>query len=368
LLASAASALFLSLVTVCLLAGVVLSLGLLYEKESLWERDYVSIRHAVVSESGDLAASVFWWQPARGKIQPTQLGMQDLSESGSPVQIPWPALQPACLVSPPASDLLIVGAADGGLYRINLSVSGSAGGAWWAEPTLQGQGQPAPEPIGQQADGEVLCLECTTDERLLVSAGHANLYGWDLESRALLWRRDALEANCIALDPRSRRLICGLRDGQIVELDSASGRTLRLLARMAYPVCQVAISPDGQSVVGIGAEGRILTLEASSGECRWQDAGSPCHAGGFRVASFSPCGKMLVTVAKEDIRKLAIWSASTGQWLGYLQGHSRAVAGASFASDGKLYSWGTDGTIRAWNVQQQAPLSVSSLLVPAQTG
>ena len=350
LLASAASAFVLSLVTVCLLAGVVLSLGLLFEKESLWERDYVSIRHAVVSRLGNRAVSIFWCQPARGRIQSPQLGMQDLSRIGSPVVVPWPSLQPTCLHSPPASDLLIVGAADGALYTTNLSHLS------------------APARMGQQTDGEVLCLECTTDERFLVSAGHANLYGWDLESRALLWRREALEANCIALDPRSRRLICGLRDGQIVELDSASGRTLRLLARMAYPVRQVAISPDGRSVVGIGAEGRILALEASSGECRWQDAGSPYHAGGFRVASFSPCGKMLVTVAKEDIRKLAIWSASTGQWLGYLQGHSRAVAGASFASDGKLYSWGTDGTIRAWNVQQQSSLSVSSLLVPAQTG
>jgi len=132
-------------------------------------------------------------------------------------------------------------------------------------------------------------------------------------------------------------------------------------------VCEVKISPDGRWLACVGDDRRVLLLNWPAGTRVWQSAGSTNFAGSFRTACFSPCGRLLIAAAAEDVRHLAVWNIQTGERLGTLRGHTKILLGARFANDGRLVSWGTDGTIRTWDVQQRTALGVVSLAIPQQS-
>jgi len=97
----------------------------------------------------------------------------------------------------------------------------------------------------------------------------------------------------------------------------------------------------------------------------WHTRRFPRHdATAIRIAKLSPSGRLLITPSKEDIKHLAIWNAETGERLGELRGHTSLVTGAAFIDDGRLCSWGSDGTIRVWDVGRRKALCVSSLVAP----
>ena len=91
-------------------------------------------------------------------------------------------------------------------------------------------------------------------------------------------------------------------------------------------------------------------------------------SGSCQVVCFSPCGRLLVTVATSDVRNLAVWDVATGRTLGELRGHTKAILKARFTDSGQLVSWGTDGTIRTWDLRRGTVLGVAALSIPAAAG
>jgi len=223
---------------------------------------------------------------------------------------------------------------------------------------------PLPALFATQAEGEVFTLACSPDGRRLLSTGFSTLCGWDAQCGALSWQRDDFDVNCLAFDNQSRVAVCGMRDGRVVELDLASGGTLRELAKLPYPVRSISVSSSGGLVACVTADGRVLLANWQTGEVIWQDQHAPFHAGGYRALCFSPCDELLICPAKDDIHSLVVRDVQTGALLGTLRGHTKAIVGARFTTDGRLLSWGADGTIRAWDARKSIELGAVALALP----
>jgi WD40 repeat protein len=126
-------------------------------------------------------------------------------------------------------------------------------------------------------------------------------------------------------------------------------------------VVAVTISPDGDRLACLGAGRQIEVLSWPTAAPLWRHRDPPGYAAYCHIACFSPCGRFLIVPTDDDACNLAIWSVQSGRRLGELRGHTKIALGARFAPDGHLVSWGTDGTIRTWDVERQRVLRVVSL-------
>src|ERR1035441_3329484 len=112
-------------------------------------------------------------------------------------------------------------------------------------------------------------------------------------------------------------------------------------------------TPDGTRILSAGAEGTVRLWDAQSGAALgsllWPaDAVSSCL--------FSPDGRHVVTASHRHAIK--VWSAENGELVRALSGHAEAVRACAFSADEKLLSASADGTLRLWDLERDAPLSV----------
>jgi WD40 repeat protein len=186
---------------------------------------------------------------------------------------------------------------------------------------------------------------CSSDGRLLITAGDQLISAWDLTTHKQLWQRQDCQATCIALQPISASVLCGTFGGDLLELDAATGRTLRTVAKHHGVVRDVAICPTGKQIATIGYDHRLQVADWDNGVTHWS-----AERNDLGVICFSQAGDMLVSAGSADSSwQLFLWDARTGKRLGKLRGHTKAIFGAMFGRDGALYSWSADGTIRAWD-------------------
>jgi WD40 repeat protein len=343
-LAPFAGAVFVSLVAVLCLTSVVAGLGLLLEADRLSEPEYVSVTDCLVSEDGKSAISLFWSQHARGPARPARLAAHSLATNRPRVKILWPQIAPTSIAASLVDDRIFVAGQEGAIYLVRAS-----------------DAQTAPRLLTTQPGGDVRALECSPDGRMLLATATRGVRAWSTDSGDLLWQRDDLSANGVSFDPGSRRLVCGLMDGEVIELDAATGRTLRGVTRMPFAVNEVRISPCGRWLACVGYERRVVLVQWADGDRIWQSSGPVNCAGSFRVLSFSPSGRLLVTAAATDVSHLTIWETATGRTLGMLRGHEGVMLGARFVDEGRLVSWGTDGTVRIWDVERAAAVAITRL-------
>jgi WD40 repeat protein len=108
----------------------------------------------------------------------------------------------------------------------------------------------------------------------------------------------------------------------------------------------LTVSDDGSRVASIGFDHRLTVTDWQTAETVW----SRRHYANGEVC-FSPAGDTLVSSGYTD-RHWAImtWDAATGEPRATLNGHARVILGLAFTSDRTLYSWGADGSIRAWDL------------------
>jgi WD40 repeat protein len=343
-----ARAMLLSLAAVTLF---VVGLGLIFlprEAARLSRGNFVSINECLLLDDGR-AASLFWDIPFHGTPGwHHQFAILDLNSSRLAIQVAWPELDPQCLARGPAIDQSLIGDLQGRIYLIDL------------ERTDQ-----PPRLIGRQSSGAVVGLACSADGQYVFSYGDDWLYGWHVASGERLWQVE-MDVGDLTVAPDGRSLMCCTRIGELVELDCLTGATLRSIAQH-HAIARAAISPDTGHLATLNAVGDVVVMHRGTFERVWQserDLSWP-PAGG-RVVTYSPCGTLLITSAPHSAAELMVWNAATGQRRFELRGHRGAVLGAAFA-DGSLYSWGTDGTIRTWDLSTGASSGVRTLSSPARS-
>ena len=119
---------------------------------------------------------------------------------------------------------------------------------------------------------------------------------------------------------------------------------------MGRTVTSLAFSPDGKTLVtgGVESKANIDMAAIMSG----------ATIGKRPKGSKNPDPQDLMKDFKvEAIGQVKIWDVATGQEIGLLQGHGRAVDKVAFSRDGKLLATaGTDHTIKIWDLAAKREL------------
>ena len=210
--------------------------------------------------------------------------------------------------------------------------------------------------------GQVWCLACSPDGRLLASAGQTRDAGGSYQGTIRLW--DAAtggQVGSLAGHRTITKILAFSRDGGLllsagadatVRLwDAAAGKQVREIRLKAQPV-HAAISPDGKLVAAVSGEG-VRLWDAGTGEAlRRLGSGS--------YAAFSPDGARLVVVggrgrgftvyevpAGKEVLRGGGAGDDTDEWPTYLC--------AAFAPDGRC-------------IAASGPRSPSFVLYDARTG
>jgi len=246
---------------------------------------------------------------------------------------------------------------------------------------------------------------------------------WEVEQEGLVFKYSNLPIP-IAFSPDGANLIMGCESNQIHIWNIQTSKIAQTLSSpnpymqplidgssLIYTYPQIAVSPDGKTVVGVGidAQRKILVWDAETGKLLRSLAG---HESGWQLmeTAFSPDGRILVTahadillwntqtwdslgplVALErnkrtpvfslafspDSKILAVgsfrrelpntrvtgpiflWDVSTRKFLRVMEKHEGVVEALAFSPDGSsLASAGWDAKIRFWNVQTGEQLRV----------
>jgi WD40 repeat protein len=349
LLCPVAGAIIASLTAVLFFVGL---LGLVFlpaEARRLLDNEYVSVTHCLDMGAGRPLVSLYWTIERTGTPGwKHRLSVRSADRPQSNISFPNSEMKPLSLAKGPDSDHALVGDWDGGIYSLDLRCE-----------------QPEPVHVGQHADGGVVALASSADGQWILSQGAFQLHAWNVQDQRELWQSGEVAPYCFVIRPDSTAAIIGSSRGDLIEIDMATGESLRTLARLDSQLLTIGISDLGDKLAVLKANGSVLLLDSHTGLPLWNDEPRTCQIAAGRIAAFSPCGTWLVTPGHEDGKALSLWNVATGERQKQLHGHGNIVIGAAFNESGLLRSWGADGTIRSWILSTGEAQLIAVLMPPA---
>jgi WD40 repeat protein len=147
-----------------------------------------------------------------------------------------------------------------------------------------------------------------------------------------------------AWSPDGQRLLGVGADRVIYLWDTGSGKLVNQLQGHAAAIAQAQFSPDGQRIVSASQDRTVRVWQVSSARL----LSSFQHQSAVNSAHFSPDGQRIITASSDGIAR--VLDAMNGELRVILAGHRGAVMDARFSPDGHLLATASaDGTARVWD-------------------
>ncbi|KAH7341207.1 WD40-repeat-containing domain protein [Pyrenochaeta sp. MPI-SDFR-AT-0127] len=139
------------------------------------------------------------------------------------------------------------------------------------------------------------------------------------------------------------QIISGSWDG-MVKIWGVNGQLISRI-RVAYPVDNIVLSPDGNLLATAGQNKTANIWNIATGECVKDLVGRDGH---YTVTiAFSHDGKLIATGSGDEAR---IWNFNTGECIKTFKGHDHSINSIVFKSDDTLLATASfDKTIKFWN-------------------
>jgi WD40 repeat protein/serine/threonine protein kinase/DNA-binding XRE family transcriptional regulator len=155
----------------------------------------------------------------------------------------------------------------------------------------------------------------------------------------------ALAWQAVTLNPDS-----ALAQAQLSEVAYTPGTVRRFIGHTGL-VGNLAISPDGRTMLSGSNDNTLILWDLETGEILWQkDEHATPASSGVDVA-FSPDGQLAASVSSEIA---ILWDMQTGQIIRQFDGHKNNISGITFSPDGRSMvtaGWGDDSILIQWDVE-----------------
>ncbi|MBI3205801.1 MAG: protein kinase [Myxococcales bacterium] len=186
--------------------------------------------------------------------------------------------------------------------------------------------------------------DATSDGVTLYTSTKTEILGWRIETGERVATIPATPAGIasVRVAPDDKSLAIGLLDGG-VSLTDLSGKEIRRLPRPGRSEA-VAFSPDGKRVAAAGTHPEVSVFEVETGALLET---LPGHQSTVGALSFSPDGKLLVTVSADRTARIWTFGLGKARLLRTEEGFSHDVWVGAFAPDGsKLVLGSRVGEVR----------------------
>ncbi|WP_169977406.1 WD40 repeat domain-containing protein [Tautonia rosea] len=180
-----------------------------------------------------------------------------------------------------------------------------------------------------------LSLAVSTDGQRLISVDPSNVCRcWSLTEQNVAWQYSEQSgiSQC-TFSPDGRFVILGFRHGEIAVLDASTGVELTRWDGHGYGALLLALAftPDGQTLVSVGLEGRLRTWDALKNWEMHHDISMP--GGTSRSLAIAPDGQTLATGHNDGY--VRVWDLSTGSLLGEAAMANIQLSSVCFAPGGQ---------------------------------
>jgi WD40 repeat protein len=250
------------------------------------------------------------------------------------------------------------------------AVAFSPDGQWFASGSEDGHARlwpalPAaarPTLLPQAAGGTL--PRFSPDGKLLAVVGDRHVHCWDVATRrlafALPYQKFKEHEPAVAFSPDGQTLVAAGMDGKAHLWDAATGRPRREPLDHQGPILAVAFSPDGRTLATAGGASTTRRWDVASG--REVGPALTFSEGAHNHVAFSPDGRLLVIGA--EVGEVRVWDAATGQPAGPPFPGGPHLKSLSFRPDGKAvlvtrHPYQFPGHAHLWDVAAGKPVGVA---------
>lgn len=265
------------------------------------------------------------------------------------------SLRPQSVAISPSTDSVAVACTDGSIYAWSSALDQTRESAMLKSRQFR---VVSDDIIGQ--------LVFSPDGRLLAGESDDFTYLWQWPTGEVLIKRlHTGPSRCLSFSADSQRLLSRIDSGEVGVWDVATGQPVQSISTGSEEILGAALAANGQLVAVTLDDNSIRVFSLESGEELWRSRSS------LPAVAFSPDSRFVASIRYDNAESrhvMNIHDVQNGQLVCRLDGHRGPIVGLSFASDSTLYSWDSQGDLRAWNVGQQREQWEFSALQWASTG
>ena len=220
--------------------------------------------------------------------------------------------------------------------------------------------------VGQSQEGGTLAKQdrwvtsaVFLDEgrQLLTGGGESLLYRdgdlllWDVAQGTLIARLPGQPTIVwsLAASPDGQTIVTSGYDGRLILWDLAQRRVRQTIEKKGW-IRRVALAPGGKEFAAAMEDGNVVLFETADGK---EVKSFKAHEAAVYGLAFSADGRWLATAGTDKLVKLWDWSSAMPAEKAKLEGHSDAVWSVAFSRNGLLASSGADRKILLWNEEGQ---------------